>query len=57
MADLSTDASRYVDDDVRNGSTYFYAVSAYDYDGNESELSPEQVYDTPRPSGIEYYTG
>ena len=57
MADLSADAFRYVDDDVRNGSTYFYAVSAYDYDANESELTPEQVYDTPRPSGIEYYTG
>ncbi len=51
LADLSADAFRYVDDDVRNGSTYFYAVSAYDYDGNESELSPEQVYDAPRPSG------
>ena len=51
LANLSADAFRYVDDDVRNGRSYFYAVSAYDYDGNESELSLEQVYDTPRPSG------
>ena len=51
LAELSADAFRYVDYDVRNGSTYFYAVSAYDYNDNESELSPEQVYDTPRPSG------
>ena len=51
LADLSADAFRYVDTDVKNGRTYFYAVSAYDYDGNESQLSPEQAYDTPRPSG------
>ena len=51
LADLSADAFRYVDKDVKNGRTYFYAASAYDYDGNESQLSPEQVYDTPRPSG------
>lgn len=46
-----TVASRYVDTDVRNGRTYFYAVSAYDFDGNESELSPEDAQDTPRPEG------
>ena len=51
LADISADEFRFVDYDVRNGSTYFYAVSAYDYDDNESDLSPEQVYDTPRPSG------
>ncbi len=51
MADLSADAFRYVDKDDKNGRTYSYAVSAYNYDSHESELSPEQVYDTPRPSG------
>ena len=51
LAELSDDAFQYVDNDVRNGATYFYAVSAYDADGNESEVSPERVPDTPRPSG------
>jgi len=46
-----TAASRYIDTDVRNGETYFYAVSAYDIHGNESELSPENARDTPRPEG------
>jgi len=50
----------YVDDNVTNGTTYYYAVSAFDYDGNESDLSPETVEDTPRPEGsgvklIDYY--
>ena len=51
---LFADADRvsfFVDKDVINGRTYSYAVSAFDYDGNESELSTEQVFDTPRPSG------
>ncbi len=57
LAEVSSDASadvdrfRFVDDEVINGRTYSYAVSAIDYDGNESELSPEVVFDTPRPSG------
>jgi len=41
----------FVDDDVENGVTYYYAVSSYDLDGNESDLSPETVVDTPRPAG------
>ncbi len=41
----------YIDTDVKNGVTYYYAVSAIDYDGNESELSPDIVEDTPRPEG------
>lgn len=41
----------YTDRNVTNGATYFYAVSAYDYEGNESELSYEDVFDTPRPAG------
>ena len=52
-SDPSADVDRFsfVDEQVINGSTYSYAVSAFDYDDNESELSPEQVFDTPRPSG------
>jgi len=41
----------YYDYDVTNGQTYYYAVSAIDDDGNESELSQELVFDTPRPEG------
>ncbi len=41
----------YIDTDVDNGVTYYYAVTAVDNDGNESELSYENVYDTPRPEG------
>lgn len=39
------------DTDARNGGTYYYAVTAYDYDGNESELSRDVAYDIPRPEG------
>ncbi|MFH1701456.1 MAG: hypothetical protein ABIE07_12830 [Candidatus Zixiibacteriota bacterium] len=42
----------FVDDDVTNGNTYFYAVSSVDEDGYLSDLSYEYVFDTPRPEGI-----
>ena len=51
LAEVSDTISEYIDRDVENGETYFYAVSAFDFDGNESDLSPELVTDTPRPSG------
>ena len=41
----------YTDRDVWNGATYFYAVSAFDDAGNESRLTQENVFDTPRPEG------
>lgn len=41
----------YVDAPLANGRTYYYAVSAVDYSGNESDLSWEEVFDTPRPEG------
>ncbi len=44
----SNDAE-YVDTDVQNGVTYYYAVSAVDLAGYESDLSYETVFDTPRP--------
>ena len=47
----STSSANFVDDGVENGHTYFYAISAYDYNGNESELSLDLVFDTPRPEG------
>ena len=51
LADVSENTTRYVDTTVRNGETYFYAVSAYDIHENESDLSPENAWDTPRPEG------
>jgi len=35
-----------------NGVTRYYAVAAYDESGNESDLSYEAVFDTPRPEGF-----
>lgn len=41
----------FIDDNVVNSHTYFYAVSSVDFDGNLSDLSYELVFDTPRPEG------
>lgn len=46
-----TNSAQFVDWDVVNGVTYYYAVSAVDCYGYESELSDELVFDTPRPEG------
>lgn len=48
-----TSRDYFVDRDLRNGRTYYYAVSAVDPCGNESELSRELVHDTPRPEGFD----
>lgn len=41
----------FIDYTARNGNTYYYAITAIDYSGNESELSTDVIYDTPRPEG------
>jgi hypothetical protein len=41
----------YPDGAVTNGATYYYAVTAVDHAGQESDLSAENVYDTPRNEG------
>lgn len=41
----------FVDVNLTNGQTYYYAVSAVDRSGQESPLSAETVFDTPRPDG------
>jgi len=51
LDEVSADTTSYVDRDVENGETYYYAVAAFDKEGNESELSVESVDDTPRPEG------
>jgi hypothetical protein len=52
------EATEFVDEQVVNGITYYYAVDAFDYSGNESDLSYETVDDTPRPEGwdLKWYT-
>jgi len=48
----TADHPPFVDTNVTNGTTYFYAVSAVDNSGRESvDLSIENVFDTPRPEG------
>lgn len=48
----NTSDNYFVDLGAVNGITYYYAISAYDFNGNESELSYDVVYDTPRPEGF-----
>jgi len=38
---------------VTNGQTRYYAVMTVDEAGQESDLSAETVYDTPRPEGVD----
>jgi hypothetical protein len=47
----TTRGTSFTDAEARNGYTYYYAVTAFDYDNNESVLSKEVAYDTPRPEG------
>ncbi len=47
----TTKQNYFVDRGANNGITYYYAVTAFDYHGNESELSLDVAYDTPRPEG------
>jgi len=42
----------FTDNSVQNGTTYYYAVAARASDGRESDLSYENVEDTPRPEGV-----
>ncbi len=51
-SDLPASQTYYDDTDVVNGETWFYAVTAFDRAGHESDLSEENVFDTPRPEGF-----
>ncbi len=48
----STQNTYFFDNGAVNGTTYYYAVTAYDYNGNESALSHDNVSATPRPDGF-----
>jgi hypothetical protein len=50
-ADRNRIEAHYLDFDVKNGVTYKYAVNAYNEFG-ESDLSYENIFDTPRPEGF-----
>lgn len=52
LADVDDDVTEYTVTDLVNGRTYYFAVTSYDRHDNESELSLESVYDTPRPEGF-----
>jgi hypothetical protein len=45
----TTTTNEFYDNNARNGFTYYYAVTAYDGEGKESDLSVENVSATPRP--------
>lgn len=47
----STEDNYFTDYGAENGQTYYYAIEAYDYNGNISDFSEDVVYDTPRPEG------
>ncbi len=48
----NTDNNYFVDYDARNGELYYYGIAAYDFDGNESELSYDKIYGVARPEGL-----
>jgi hypothetical protein len=48
----NVDGVKFLDYGARNGNRSYYGVTAYDYDGNESDLSTDLVYATPRPEGF-----
>jgi hypothetical protein len=50
--DLDLLLYEYADVAAENGVTYWYAVTATDHAGQESDLSAENVFDTPRPDGF-----
>jgi len=43
----------FIDDEAVNGNKYYYGITAYDYNGNESDLSLDVVYATARPEGYD----
>jgi len=47
----TTNQPTFTDYGALNGVTYFYGVTAFDLDGNESKMSYDVLHDTPRPEG------
>ena len=49
----TTSGTRFTVEGLTNGATRFFAVAAFDHAGNESALSKDLVFDTPRPEGFD----
>jgi hypothetical protein len=49
----TTSETSFFDYGAANGITNYYAVASYDFNGNESDLSYDVAYDTPRPEGFD----
>jgi hypothetical protein len=48
----STQGTTFSVTGLANGVTRYFAVAAYDHAGNESDLTYETIFDTPRPEGF-----
>jgi hypothetical protein len=48
----SSTTNYYIDESASNGVLNYYAVTAFDESGNESNLSKDVAYATPRPEGF-----
>lgn len=48
----STTGTTFTVTGLTNGVTRYFAIAAYDYAGNESDLTYETIHDTPRPEGF-----
>ena len=48
----STNGTTFTVTGLTNGVTRYYAVAAYDFACNESDLTYETIFDTPRPEGL-----
>jgi hypothetical protein len=48
----TTTDTKFTVNGLTNGVTRYYAVAAYDAAGNESDLTYETIFDTPRPAGV-----
>jgi hypothetical protein len=55
IATVGPYTTQYSDYDVNNGWTYYYGVSSFDENGNESQESFDYdfAFDTPRPEGFD----
>jgi len=49
----ATTGTRFMVEGLTNGETRHFAVAAFDHAGNESALSYDVVFDTPRPEGFD----
>jgi hypothetical protein len=51
IGEVGTSSTSYIDDELDNGDTWYYGITAYDREGLESDFNEELLFDTPRPDG------